>query len=90
MYIGTHTGEKAKGIYLFRPKVAADADDANKRLKLVWIGCGREDGLFGESKSLSEFLSAHHVKHTFRETDGDHTWMVWRRYLHEIAPLLFR
>jgi enterochelin esterase-like enzyme len=30
-------------------KVAANADDANKPLKLVWIGCGREDGQFGQS-----------------------------------------
>jgi enterochelin esterase-like enzyme len=71
-------------------KLVANADDANKRLKLVWIGCGREDGQFGQSKSLSEFLTANGVKHTFRETDGAHTWMVWRRYLHEVAPLLFR
>jgi hypothetical protein len=28
--------------------------------------------------------------HTFRETSGAHTWMVWRRYLHEVAPLLFK
>ena len=70
--------------------LVAHADEANKRLKLVWIGCGREDSLFGQSKGLSDFLTANHVKHTFRETDGAHTWMVWRRYLHEIAPLLFR
>jgi enterochelin esterase-like enzyme len=71
-------------------KLVANADDANKRLKLLWIGCGREDGQFGQSKSLSDFLTANGVKHTFRETDGAHTWMVWRRYLHEISPLLFR
>jgi enterochelin esterase-like enzyme len=71
-------------------KIAANADEANKRLKLVWIGCGKEDGQFGQSKSLSDFLTANNVKHTFRETSGAHTWMVWRRYLHEISPLLFR
>jgi enterochelin esterase-like enzyme len=71
-------------------KIVAGADEANKRLKLLWIGCGREDGQFGQSKSLSDFLTANKVKHTFRETDGAHTWMVWRRYLHEISPLLFR
>jgi enterochelin esterase family protein len=71
-------------------KLVANADEANRRLKLVWIGCGREDGQFRQSKSLSEFLTANKVKHTFRETEGAHTWMVWRRYLHEISPLLFR
>jgi enterochelin esterase-like enzyme len=71
-------------------KIAANADEANKKLKLVWVGCGREDAAFVGSKSFSEFLSANKIKHTFRETDGAHTWMVWRRYLNEISPLLFK
>jgi enterochelin esterase family protein len=48
------------------------------------------DGLFDASKSFSEFLTRHHVRHTFHESSGAHTWMVWRRYLNEIAPLLFQ
>lgn len=71
-------------------RLVANADEANKRLKLVWIGFGKEDRQFAQSKSLSELLTANNVKHTFRETSGAHTWMVWRRYLHEISPLLFR
>jgi enterochelin esterase-like enzyme len=68
----------------------AHADTANKKLRLVWVGCGKEDGAFGASKSFAEFLTAHRIAHTFRETDGAHTWMVWRRYLNEISPLLFQ
>jgi enterochelin esterase-like enzyme len=68
----------------------ADSEAANKKLRLLWIGCGTEDSLFNTSKSFSEFLNANHVKHTFRQTGGAHTWMVWRRYLNEIAPLLFQ
>lgn len=63
---------------------------ANAALRLLWVGCGTDDGVFAASKSFSEFLTAHGVTHTFRATDGAHTWMVWRRYLNEIAPLLFR
>ena len=70
--------------------LVAGAEEANKKLKLIWIACGRDDGQFGQSKSLSDFLTANKVKHTFRETEGAHTWMVWRRYLHEISPLLFK
>lgn len=64
--------------------------EANGKLKLLWIGCGRQDGAFAASKSLSDFLSERGVKNTFRETEGAHTWMVWRRYLNEVAPFLFR
>jgi enterochelin esterase family protein len=63
---------------------------ANKQLRLLWIGCGREDGAFGISKSFSEFLTTNNIKHTFYESSGEHTWMVWRRYMKEISPLLFQ
>ena len=66
------------------------AGEVNGRLKLLWIGCGADDSLFGASKGLSEWLTANGITHTFRETDGAHTWMVWRRYLLEISPLLFK
>ena len=65
-------------------------ETANKKLRLLWIGCGTDDAALAQSKSLSVFLSGHRMEHTFRETPGAHTWMVWRRYLHEVAPLLFR
>lgn len=67
-----------------------DPEAANAKLKLLWIGCGTEDGAFDASKQFSTFLTSHKVTHTFRATPGAHTWMVWRRYLHEIAPQLFR
>jgi len=70
--------------------LTANAGQVNSKLKLLWIGCGTEDSLFGASKSFSEWLTAANIKHTFRETGGAHTWMVWRRYLHEVAPLLFK
>jgi enterochelin esterase-like enzyme len=65
-------------------------DDSNAKLHLLWIGCGHDDGAFANSKSLSEFLDQHKIIHTFHESSGAHTWMVWRRYLNEVAPLLFR
>jgi len=71
-------------------KLTANAGDVNGKLKLLWIGCGTEDSLFGASRNFSEWLTANGIKHTFRETSGAHTWMVWRRYLQEISPLLFK
>jgi enterochelin esterase family protein len=71
-------------------RLVGNVSESNEKLKLLWIGCGTEDSLFGASKNFSEWLTANKVTHTFRETSGAHTWMVWRRYLHEITPLLFR
>jgi enterochelin esterase family protein len=67
-----------------------DAEASNKKLHLLWIGCGTEDSLFEPAKEFSKFLAARKIKHTFRETPGAHTYMVWRRYLNEVAPQLFR
>jgi enterochelin esterase family protein len=70
--------------------VAEDPKGANQKLKLLWVGCGTEDSLFAPAKAFDAFLSEHKINHTFRESSGAHTWMVWRRYLNEVAPLLFQ
>jgi enterochelin esterase-like enzyme len=67
----------------------ADPAASNQQLHLLWIGCGRDDGLFPTSKRFSDFLTAHQIKHTFWESSGEHTWTNWRHYLNEVAPLLF-
>jgi len=66
-----------------------DSKDTNEKLKVLWIGCGQQDSLFGRSKGLSELLAKYQVKHIFHPTDGVHNYTVWRKYLAEYAPLLF-
>jgi enterochelin esterase family protein len=68
---------------------ASNVKKANDDLELLWIGCGSEDGLFAPNKEFSEFLKSKGINHTFHASDGGHTWIVWRRYLRDVAPLLF-
>ena len=68
----------------------SDPKSTNAKLKVLWIGCGQQDSLFPRSKNLSELLTKHDVKHVFRATDGVHNYTVWRKYLSEYMPLLFR
>jgi len=65
-------------------------DGTNKKLKHLWIGCGRQDPAFERNQELSELLTAHKVRNTFYPTEGLHNFAVWRRYLVQVAPLLFR
>ncbi len=67
-----------------------DAKGSNDKLTALWIGCGRQDSLFGRSKSLSDLLTKYEVRHTFHASEGVHNYTVWRKYLAEYAPLLFR
>ncbi len=71
-------------------QVLGDANGTNAKLKTFWIGCGKQDAVYERSKKLSETLNAHRILHTFRSTEGAHTYTVWRQYLGEFAPLLFQ
>ena len=68
----------------------AAPEATNKKLGLFWIGCGAQDFLLQGAKRLDESLTRHNIKHVFRLSEGAHTWLVWRRYLAEFAPLLFQ
>jgi len=62
---------------------------ANAKLRLLWISCGTEDRLIDANRKFHSWLDAKGVKHTMVETPGAHTWMVWRRNLAALLPLLF-
>ncbi len=63
---------------------------ANEQLRLLWIACGKQDRLMDANRKFTAWLKSKDVRFTWVETEGSHTWMVWRRNLAEFAPLLFR
>ncbi len=67
-----------------------DVKAANEQLGLLWIGCGKDDFLFDRNNAFSSWLDGHGIDHDYVVTEGGHTWPVWRKYLHEILPRLFR
>lgn len=68
----------------------SDTAAANRRIKLLWIGCGTGDGLHAGSKAFHEALAAAGIRHTWFEGPGSHEWQVWRKHLHEFAQQVFR
>ena len=72
------------------PKLFEAPEQANRQLKLLWIGCGKDDRLLSGSNKLVGALKEHGIDHTYRVSEGAHTWEVWRMYLAEFAPLIFR
>ena len=71
-------------------KVLTDAKGTNERLKLLWIACGKDDRLIEQAQEMSALLKQKDIRHEFLTTEGNHSWPVWRRYLADFAPLLFR
>jgi enterochelin esterase family protein len=68
----------------------ADPQATNQKLKLLWIACGRDDFLIRRNEEFIARLKEKGVRHEWNLTDGDHSWPVWRRYLADLAPRLFR
>ncbi len=62
----------------------------NSRLRLLWVGCGRQDFLYQANRQFVDLLKSKGVKVQYHETEGSHVWSVWRQYLNETALLLFK
>jgi enterochelin esterase family protein len=67
-----------------------DAKGANEKLKLLWIGCGKDDFLRQRNEEFILLLKEKDLRHEWHLTDGNHSWPVWRIYLGELAPKLFQ
>lgn len=71
-------------------KAFEKADDTNKKLKLFWIAIGKDDFLLRRNEDFDKLLASKGIKHTYKITEGNHSWPVWRRYLAEFVPMLFK
>jgi enterochelin esterase-like enzyme len=73
------------------PDLFREPGRVNAQFKLLWLGVGKDDMLTGPGDlALAATLKARGINHTFEVTEGRHEWTVWRQYLRDVAPLLFR
>jgi enterochelin esterase-like enzyme len=68
----------------------ADPAATNKRLKLFWIGVGKEDMLYNVITEYKKVLDDKGIKYEPFLSDGGHTWMNCKLYLATIAEKLFK
>lgn len=102
LYLGLNHPEVAAWVCGFAPGMLkeefernnavafADPAQTNKRLKLFWIGVGKEDFLYGVIQEYIEVLKQKDIKHETFFSDGGHTWMNCKLYLTTIAQKLFK
>ena len=62
----------------------------NQRLKLFWIGVGKEDGLYPVIADYMKVLDEKGIKYEKLISEGGHTWMNCKLYLSTIAQKLFK
>ena len=74
-----------------KPPAELVSDPAKaRRLELLWVSCGNEDGLFNISAGVHEQLAAQNVPHKWYVDAGAHTFPVWKNDLYHFSSLLFR
>ncbi len=101
MRIGLNHLDKFAYVGLFSPAIGnldpaksydgklRDTAEINRRLRLLWIGIGKDDPLNPGVKASHDNLEKAGIKHVWVESEGAHTWTVWRKYLADFAPRLF-
>lgn len=67
-----------------------DPEEAKKKLKLLWISCGDDDGLITFSIRTHRYLVANDVPHIFYIEPGVHDFKVWKNGLYMFSKLLFK
>lgn len=93
--IGLKHADRFSAIAAFSAAVPEKMEDrlaalSRQKSTLLWFACGDQDFLLQRSRDLDALLQQRQIPHTYRQTPGGHTYSVWRQYLAEFAPLLFR
>jgi enterochelin esterase-like enzyme/pimeloyl-ACP methyl ester carboxylesterase len=70
--------------------LTADPEGTNSKLKLLWLGVGKDDFLYQPAVTFMDFLNEKKVERTTLVTEGGHTWMNARHYLAETVQLFFK
>ena len=69
----------------------ANTDKVNNNLKAFWISQGgKEDIAWKNGQVMIAKLDELHIKHSYTEYPGGHTWPVWRNNLYNFAQVLFK
>ncbi len=66
-------------------------EETKKKLKLLWISCGDQDGLINFSKRTHDYLVENDVPHGYYIIPvGGHDFEVWKESLYQFSLLIFK
>ncbi|MGO4292331.1 alpha/beta hydrolase [Chitinophaga sp. RAB17] len=67
-----------------------DMKAAREQMKLLWIGCGNKDGLFGISEKAHQYLNEIGVPHIWNVDTNGHDNNEWDRNLYLFSQQIFK
>ncbi len=73
----------------FAPAKLVPDPDAAKKLKLLFVSCGDQDGLMRISQGVHGYLKEKGVPHVWHVDSGGHTWPVWKNDLYHFSQIIF-
>jgi enterochelin esterase-like enzyme len=68
----------------------SNPEEAKKKIKLLWISCGDQDGLMTGSLNFHNALKEMKISHIWHIDTGGHQAPVWRNDLYLFSQKLFR
>ena len=87
-YVGAMSGNAREAALA---KALADPEKTNKAFKLIWLGCGTDDAAINGGRALDKVLTDKGIRHEWVESEGyRHDYQIWRIYLRDLLPKLFR
>lgn len=63
---------------------------AAKQMKLLWLSCGKKDGLIGISQGVHAYLKEHEVPHIWHVADHAHDAPEWKQALFYFVQKVFK
>ena len=71
-------------------ELVPDPAAARQTLKLLWISCGKQDGLIRVSQGVHAYLKQHDVPHVWHVDSHGHDGAEWSKNLYLFAQRIFR
>ena len=71
-------------------ELVPDPAGAKKQLKLLWLACGKKDGLIRISQGVHAYLKEKDVPHVWHVDGNAHDPTEWRNNLYLFAQRIFR
>ena len=70
-------------------ELVPDPTDAKAKLKLLWLSCGKKDGLIRISQRVHAYLKENDVPHMWHVDDNAHDPVHWKDSLYHFAQRIF-
>ena len=71
-------------------ELVSDPAALKSQVKLLYLSCGNQDGLFGISQGMHTYLKEHGVQHIWNVDGHGHDPTHWRNNLYHFAQRIFR